>query len=82
MKERMAIPIIFSWSAAFSSSWATLLVQPGDSQQKSLLISLLNIVSELAEHIPELHHVVRDRVEVLEGAVDVTGALVQVQGVP
>lgn len=27
MKDRMAIPVIFSASAAFSSSWATALVE-------------------------------------------------------
>ena len=42
---------------------------------------LLNIVSQLPQNIPQLHHVLRDGVEILQRAVDVAGALVQVQGV-
>ena len=42
---------------------------------------LLNIVSQLPQNIPQLHHVLRDGVEILQSAVDVAGALVQVQGV-
>ena len=43
--------------------------------------NLLDIVSQLPENIPELHHVLRDGVEVLESAVDVTRAFVEIQGI-
>ena len=43
--------------------------------------SLLNIVSELPEDVPELHHVLGDGVEVLESAVDVTRTFIQIQSV-
>ena len=41
--------------------------------------NLLDIVSQLSENIPELHHVLRDGVEVLESAVDVAGPLLHIQ---
>ena len=82
MKQRMAIPIIFSWSAAFSSSWATLLTTSRRFiSRRAGAPNLLDIVSQLPQNIPELHHVLRDGVEILQSAVDVAGALVQVQGV-
>ena len=82
MKQRMAIPIIFSWSAAFSSSWATLLTNSRRFiSRRAGAPNLLDIVSQLPQNIPELHHVLRDGVEILQSAVDVAGALVQVQGV-
>ena len=62
--------------------------QDGDTYHLFLVSSIefilcyaLNIVPQLPENIPQLHHVLRDGVEVLQGAVDVAGALLHVQGV-
>ena len=41
----------------------------------------LDVVPELTKRSPELHHVLGDGVEVLQRAVDVTRALLHVQGV-
>ena len=46
----------------------------------SLLLSL-NVIPELPQRSPELHHVLGDGVEVLESALDVTRAFVQIQGI-
>ena len=43
--------------------------------------NLLYVIPELPQGGAELHHVLRDGVEILQSAVDVAGALVQVQGV-
>ena len=41
----------------------------------------LNVISQITQDISQQHHVFSDRVEVLEGAVDVAGALVKIQGI-
>ena len=42
---------------------------------------LLYVIPELPQSGAELHHVLRDGVEVLQGAVDVARALLHIQGV-
>ena len=42
---------------------------------------LLDVIPELPQRRPELHHVLRDGVEVLESAVDVAGTFLHVQSV-
>ena len=42
---------------------------------------ILNVISEFPQGGPELHHVLRDGVEILQRAVDVARALLHVQGV-
>ena len=42
---------------------------------------LLYIISQLSQGRPQLHHVLRGGVEVLEGTEDVTGSLLNVQGI-
>ena len=74
MKERIAIPMFFPASAASSSSWATFLTSyklDTITIQKALTKFLLDVIPELPQRRPELHHVLRDGVEVLESAVDV-----------
>ena len=79
MKDKIVIPIIFSWSAAFSSSCATIL------EYKTLFIlSWLQCytqyhLSALHKH-PQEHHVLNDGV-VVDCAVDVAGALVKIQSI-
>ena len=79
MNDKIVIPIIFSWSAAFSSSCATIL------EYKTLfMLSWLQCytqyhLSALHKH-PQEHHVLNDGV-VVDGAVDVAGALVKVQNI-
>ena len=44
-------------------------------------VDLLNVISELTQNIPELHHVLRDGVEVLQSTVDVTWTFIQIQSI-
>ena len=81
MKERIAIPMFFPASAASSSSWATFLTTSYNNNTESCVKFLLDVIPELPKRRPELHHVLRDGVEVLESAVDVTRALIEIQSV-
>ena len=81
MKDKMAIPIFFPASAASSSSWATFLNKVKIIYLIYQIIFLLNVVSELPQGGPELHHILSDGVEVFQRAVDVTRALLHVKGV-
>ena len=49
--------------------------------QRAVTKFLLDVVPELPQRRPELHHVLRDGVEVLESAVDVAGTFLHVQSV-
>ena len=49
--------------------------------QKALTKFLLDVIPELPQRRPELHHVLRDGVEVLESAVDVARTFFHVQSV-
>ena len=83
MKERIAMPVIFSASAAFSSSCATAL--EADLCQISTMscwkiIStmsswkiILNVVTKLSQRVAKLLHVFSDRPEI--PGVDANGKL-------
>ena len=49
--------------------------------QKSVSLLVLDVIPELPQRRPELHHVLRDGVEVLESAVDVARTFLHVQSV-
>ena len=51
------------------------------TMQRAVTKFLLDVIPELPQRRPELHHVLRDGVEVLESAVDVTRTFIQIQSV-
>ena len=88
MKERIAMPVIFSASAAFSSSCATAL--EADLCQISTMSCwkilstmsswkiILNVITKLSQRVAKLLHVFSDRPEI--PGVDANGKLSTING--
>ena len=88
MKERIAMPVIFSASAAFSSSCATALETefcPISTMSSGKIIStmsswkiILNVVTKLSQRVAKLLHIFSDRPEI--PGVDANGKLSTING--